>query len=70
MFWNFLRRPEATGHYAKIPSLYLREKLLSTARNLKVNEQSKYKSVPVLWFLFRIERKPEICNSGIFEPAI
>ena len=44
---EFLRRPEVTGHYKKIPPLYLRKNLLATARNLKANEQTKYKSVSV-----------------------
>ena len=44
-------RPEVTGHYKKIPSLYLRKYLLAIAGNLKVNEQTKYKSVPNLLFL-------------------
>ena len=60
MFWipsdsrnilEFLRRPEVTGHYKKIPPQYLRKNLLATAGNLKVNEQTKYKSVPI--FLLR-----------------
>ena len=62
---EFLRRPEVTGHYKKIPPLYLRKNLLATARNLKVNEQTKYKSVPIfLLFLavIAVERKPEIGN--------
>ena len=64
--WNileFLRRPEVTGHYKKIPLVYLRKNLLTAAGNLKVNEQTKYKSVPVFFFIFlAIERKPEIRN--------
>ena len=43
IFWNFWRRPEVTAHYKKIPPLYLRKNLLATARNLKVNKQTKYK---------------------------
>ena len=35
-----------TGHYKKIAPLHLRKNLLATAGNLKVNEQTKYKSVP------------------------
>ena len=46
---EFLRRPEVTGHYKKIPPLYLRKNLLTAAGNLKVNEQTKYKSVPVFF---------------------
>ena len=48
---EFLRWPEVTGHYKKIPPLYLRKNLLTAARNLKVNEQTKHKSVP-LFFLY------------------
>ena len=48
---EFLCRPEVTGHYKKIPPLYLRKHLLTAAGNLKVNEQTKYKSVPV-FFLY------------------
>ena len=39
--------------------LYLRKNFLTTAGNLKLNEQSKYKSVQFFLFL-DIERKPEI----------
>ena len=39
------------------------EKLPGTARNLKVNEQSKYKSVQILFLFLVIEGKPEICKS-------
>ena len=53
----------------KIPPLYLRKHLLATAGNLKVNEQSRYKSVPIFFFL-AIERKPEMWNYWIFEPVI
>ena len=42
--------------------LYIPGKLLVTAENLKVNEQSKHKSVPIFLFI-AIKRKPEICNS-------
>ena len=42
--------PEVTGHYEKIPLLYLGKNLLATAGNLKVNEQTKYKSVPVFFY--------------------
>ena len=35
--------------FQKNPPLYLRKNLLATARNLKVNEQSKYKSVPIFF---------------------
>ena len=42
-----------TGHYKKIPSVYLRKNLLSTAGNLKENEQTKYKSVPIFLLLLR-----------------
>ena len=35
------------GVTKKNPPLYLRKKLSGTAGNLKVNEQSKYKSVPI-----------------------
>ena len=59
---EFLRRPEVTGHYKKIPPLYLRKYLLATARNLKVNEQTKYKSVPIFLLFLAVERKPEIRN--------
>ena len=41
---EFFRRPEVTGHYKKIPPLYLKKHLLATAGNFKVNEQTKYKS--------------------------
>ena len=36
--------------------------LLATAGNLKVNEQTKYKSVPVVFLFVAIERKPSIQN--------
>ena len=66
---EFLRRPEVAGNCKKISPLYLRKNLLATAGNFKVNEQTKYKSVPFFLFL-AIERKPEIRNYWIFEPAI
>ena len=50
IFWNFWWWPEVTGHYKNIPPPYLRKKLLSTAGNLEVNEQSKCKSVPVFFY--------------------
>ena len=62
IFWNFWRRPEVTAHYKKIPPLYLRKNLLATAWNLKVNEQTKYKSVPIFLLFLAVERKPEIRN--------
>ena len=34
----------------KISPLYLRKNLLATAGNLKVNEQTKYKSVPIIFY--------------------
>ena len=58
-FWNFWQRPEVTGHYKKIPPLYLRKKFLATARNLKVNEQFNYDSVPLIFLFPAIEVKPE-----------
>ena len=65
--WNileFLQRPEVTGHYKKIPPLYLRKNLLATAGNLKVNEQTKYKSVPIflLFLAVEIARNMELLN--------
>ena len=45
---EFWQRPEVTGHYKKIPPLYLGKNLLVTAGNLKVNEQTKYLSVQFL----------------------
>ena len=39
-----------------------REKLFATAGNLKVNEQSKYKSVPIFFLFLAIEAKPELFN--------
>ena len=51
------------GVTKKNPPLYLRKKLSGTAGNLKVNEQSKYKSVPILFLFLVIEGMPEICNS-------
>ena len=39
-----------TGHYKKIAPLHLRKNLLATAGNLKVNEQTKYRSVPFFFF--------------------
>ena len=36
---EFLRRPEVTENYKKIPPLYLRKNLQAIAGNLKVNEQ-------------------------------
>ena len=59
---EFLRRPEVTGHYKKIPPLYLRKNLLATAGNLTVNEQTKYKSVPIFLLFLAVERRPEIRN--------
>ena len=50
-YFGIFARPEVTGHYKKILSLYLRKYLLAIAGNLKVNEQTKYKSVPNLLFL-------------------
>ena len=41
---------------------YLRKDLLATAGNLKVNEQTKYKSVPIFLLFLAVERKPEIRN--------
>ena len=67
---EFLRQLEVTAHYKKIPPLYLRKNLLATAGNLKVNEQTKYKSVPIFLLFLAVERKPEIRNYWIFEPAI
>ena len=49
-FWNFWWWPEVTGYYKNTPPPYLRKKLLATAWNLEVNEQSKYKSVPVFFY--------------------
>ena len=57
-----MQRPEVTGHYKKVPTLYLRKNLLATAGNLKVNEQTKYKSVPIFLLFLAVERKPEIRN--------
>ena len=54
-----MQRPEVKGHYKKVPTLYLRKNLLATAGNLKVNEQTKYKSNKLF---LAIERKPEIQN--------
>ena len=53
---EFLRRPKVTGHCKKIPLLYLRKNLLSTAGNLKVNEQTKYESVPIFLLFLAFER--------------
>ena len=61
-YFGIFARPEVTGHYKKIPSLYLRKNLLATAGNLKVNEQTKYKSVPIFLLFLAVERKPEIRN--------
>ena len=52
---EFWRRPEVTGHYKKIPPLYLWKNLLATAGNLKVNEHTKCKSVP--FFLIPSDRE-------------
>ena len=41
---------------------YLRKNLLATAGNLKVNDQTKYKSVPIFWLFLAVEKKPEIRN--------
>ena len=49
-----------TGHYKKIAPLHLRKNLLATAGNLKVNEQTKFKSVPIFLLFLSVERKPEI----------
>ena len=51
----------------KIPPLYLRKNSLATAGNLKVNEQTKYKSNKLF---LAIKRKPEIQSYWVFEPAI
>ena len=52
-----------TGHYKKIPPLYLRKNLLATVGNLKVNEK-KLSTSQFQFFLFlAIERKPEIRNN-------
>ena len=67
---EFLRQLEVTAHYKKIPPLYLRKNLLATAGNLKVNEQFKYKSVPIFLLFLAVERKPEIRNYWIFQPEI
>ena len=67
---EFLRPPEVTGHFKKIPLLYLRKNVLATPENLRVNEQTKYKSVPIFLLFIAVERKPEIRNYWIFEPAI
>ena len=63
-FWNFCGGLKLQGiTNKKIPPLYLRKNLLATAGNLNVNEQTKYKSVPIFLLLFlAIERKPEIRN--------
>ena len=39
-----------------------RETLFATAGNLKVNEQSKYKSVPIFFIFLAMEVKPELFN--------
>ena len=57
-FWNFWWWPEVTGHCKNTPPPYLRKKVLSTAGNLEVNEQSKCKSVPV-FFLFQATRESQ-----------
>ena len=56
----------------KNPPLYLTKKLPGTARNLKVNEQSKYKSAQILFSFLVIEGKPAKSKSDscLFEPAI
>ena len=46
---EFLRRSKVTGHYQKIPPVYLRKKLLAVAGNFKVNKQTNYKSVPIFF---------------------
>ena len=43
-------------------NLYLRKNLLATAGNLKVNENTNYKSVPIFYLFLAIVRKPEIRN--------
>ena len=65
-YFGIFARPEVTGHYKKNPSLYLRKNLLATAGNLKVNEQTKYKSVPNLLFL-AAWRSRESQKYGIIE---
>ena len=47
----------------KNPPLYLTKKLPGIARNLKINEQFKYKSVQILYLFLVIEGKPKICKS-------
>ena len=41
---------------------YLRKDLLAPAGNLKVNEQTKYKSVLIFLLFPAVKRKPEIRN--------
>ena len=70
IFCNFCGRLKLQGISKKIPLLYLRKNVLATAGNLRVNEQTKYKSVPIFLLFIAVERKPEIRNYWIFEPAI
>ena len=62
--------PGVTGHYKKIPPLYLKEKLMNNAGNLKVNWQSKDKSIPIHFSFLVTEGRPVVCNSWFFEPVI
>ena len=62
IFWNFCGGLKLEGITKKIPPLYLRKKLVATVGNLKVNEQTKYKSVPIFLLFLAVERKPEIRN--------
>ena len=70
IFWNFCCGLKLQGIKKIIPPLYLRENLLATAGNLKVNAQTKYKSVPIFLLFLAVERKPEKRNYWIFEPAV
>ena len=63
---NSRQFPEYFGFFAvalqKSSISISQEKLLATAGNLKVNEQTKHKSVPIFLLFLAVERKPEIRN--------
>ena len=79
MCWNSRQFPEYFGIFAaawsyralqKNSTAISQENLLASAGNLKVNERTKYKSVPIFLLFLAVERKPEIRNYWIFEPPI
>ena len=70
IFWNFCSGLKLQGLTKKFHLYISRKNLLATAGYLKVNEKTKYKSVPIFLLFLVVERKPEKRNYSIFEPAI